>query len=71
MGNRAVRSEERVSLGAGRLMEDWILPAVAACKPPWWKRPFAWLAGPQSPGAAIWWRRLLDGDFRKAWNAKS
>jgi hypothetical protein len=57
--------------GAGRLMEDWLLPAIAACHPPWWKRWASWLAWPQSPAWAIRWRRLLDGDFRRAWNAKS
>jgi hypothetical protein len=52
----------RPSAGVTSFFRDWLLPAISACRRPVWLRPL------ESPGLALWVRRVLDPLFARAWN---
>lgn len=52
----------RPSAGVTSFFRDWLLPAISDCRRPIWLRPL------ESPGLALWVRRVMDPLFARAWN---
>lgn len=52
----------RPSAGVTSFFRDWLLPAIADCRRPTWLRTL------ESPGLALWMRRLGDPSFSREWN---
>lgn len=52
----------RPSAGVTSFFRDWLLPAISDCRRP------AWLRALESPGLALWMRRVGDPSFSREWN---